>query len=151
MKSILSAGIDVSKVYENNLNGVKRLITDVDEEQKKLSREDKESNTKKEVKKRESKKGYNNIHFVMELTGSYHIKRATILAQQGYNVYVLNPLIIRRYSEENLKRAKTDNEDSKLLSIYVYNALVNSPLSSSQSTSPSKSLSSSQPSCPSTK
>jgi transposase len=53
--------------------------------------------------------------FVMESTGIYHLKLATYLAKRNYNVRVLNPIIIKRYSQMPMSRVKTDKTDSFLI------------------------------------
>lgn len=124
MQSILVVGIDVSKrkldacffngetfiskVYESSPEGLKMLMKDAKEEQLKSSEE-----------------GRGNIYFAMESTGSYHVKCALALTQEGYTVYVLNPLIIKKYKEENLTRASTDKGSARAIATYVYNAFSN--------------------------
>lgn len=116
MQSILVVGIDVAKekldvavfngkkfltrVYANTKEGIEKLIKDV------------ETKTIKEV------------HFVMEATGSYNTKVLYALSKQGYPVYVLNPIISKRYSEEQLRRTTTDKEASKLLASYGYSSIL---------------------------
>jgi transposase len=51
----------------------------------------------------------------MESTGIYHLKLATYLAKRNYNVRVLNPIIIKRYSQMPMSRVKTDKTDSFLI------------------------------------
>lgn len=59
-------------------------------------------------------------HFVMEVTGIYHLRLAMYLHQSGLKVSVVNPLIIRRYSEMKLRRHKTDASDSLLIAEYGF-------------------------------
>lgn len=61
------------------------------------------------------------ILFVMEATGIYHIKLADILYEKGFNVAVVNPLRIKKYSEMRLDRAKTDKTDCRTIAMYGYN------------------------------
>lgn len=56
--------------------------------------------------------------FVMEATGPYYLKLATFLFQKGAKVSVVNPLVIKRFSQMNLQRAKTDKKDAR--TIYDY-------------------------------
>jgi transposase len=58
--------------------------------------------------------------FVMEATGVYHLQLATILYEQGFNVGVVNPLIIKRFAQMKMMRAKTDAVDAKLIAEYGY-------------------------------
>jgi transposase len=57
-------------------------------------------------------------HYVMEATGSYHIQLASYLFESDCMVSVVNPLIIKRFSQMRLLRAKTDKSDAKM--IYEY-------------------------------
>ena len=54
-------------------------------------------------------------HYVMEATGSYHLKVALFCHQAGRAVSVINPLVIKRYAQMNLMRAKTDAVDARLI------------------------------------
>ena len=56
----------------------------------------------------------------MEATGTYHLKAAKTLYQSGYIVSVVNPLIIRRYAEMKMLRAKTDPVDSRVIAEYGF-------------------------------
>lgn len=58
-------------------------------------------------------------HCVMEATGPYYLKLATWLYQNGYAVSVVNPLVIRRFSQMRLIRAKTDKADAKMIALYA--------------------------------
>ena len=55
---------------------------------------------------------------VMEATGPYYVRLATYLHQQGVAVAVINPLVIKRFSQMRLLRAKTDQADAKLIAAY---------------------------------
>ncbi|ARV13877.1 IS110 family transposase [Polaribacter sp. SA4-12] len=55
---------------------------------------------------------------VMEASGPYYVQLATFLHASSFNVCVLNPLIIRRYSQTRLYRAKTDKKDAKTIAEY---------------------------------
>lgn len=57
----------------------------------------------------------------MEATGIYHLKMAVYFHERGYLVSVLNPLIIKRYTEMKMLRAKTDSVDAKAIAEYGYN------------------------------
>jgi len=69
-------------------------------------------------------KGFNQLikktkgHYVMEATGSYHVKLASYLFEGNCLVSVVNPLVIKRYSQMRLLRAKTDKSDAVM--IYEY-------------------------------
>jgi len=57
-------------------------------------------------------------HCVMEATGPYYLGLATYLHQAGISVSVVNPLIIKRFSQMKLSRAKTDKADARLIADY---------------------------------
>lgn len=58
--------------------------------------------------------------FVMEATGTYHVQLALKLVQAARQVSVVNPLVIKRYGQMKLKRAKTDRADAQLIMRYGY-------------------------------
>ena len=97
-------GIDVSKdtldvmmsdkghdVFENNLNGYKSLL----------------------------KWSGQGVHFVMEATGVYHEQLAHFLQAKNQEVSVVNPLIIKRYSQMLLRSTKTDKADAEMIMKYA--------------------------------
>lgn len=53
--------------------------------------------------------------FLMEATGVYHTKLALKLYESKRQVSVCNPLVIKRYSQMKLTRAKTDKADARLI------------------------------------
>lgn len=55
---------------------------------------------------------------VMEASGSYYQRLATSIYNAGYQVSVVNPLIIRWYSQTRLYRAKTDKKDAQTIAEY---------------------------------
>ena len=61
----------------------------------------------------------NNL-FVMEATGVYHLQLATILHEQGFKVEVIKPLIIKRFAQMKMMRAKTDAVDARIIAEYGY-------------------------------
>lgn len=98
-------GIDVSKasfdvacfevswshaIYPNNEDGFKKLVKDF--------------------------KG--DGHFVMEASGPYYFKLAMFLFSKGNKVSVVNPLMIKRYSQMRFIRAKTDKKDAQTIAEY---------------------------------
>ena len=108
---MVSIGIDISKEvvdvamydgndyknsqYENTKKGVRALSKMI----KKL---------KKEVK------------ITMEATGTYYLNYAEGLHEKDYTVSVVNPLIIKRYSQMRLHRTKTDKVDARIIAEYGY-------------------------------
>jgi transposase len=65
-------------------------------------------------------------HCVMEATGPYWYRLAMSLVEDGYKVSVVNPLQIKRFTQMQLKRAKTDAADARMICAYAY--MVNPPL-----------------------
>ena len=61
----------------------------------------------------------NNTHCVMEATGSYYMKLAYFLYQKGIAVSVINPLVIKRFTQMRMVRAKTDKADAVLITRYA--------------------------------
>lgn len=55
---------------------------------------------------------------IMEASGPYYLKLATFLSESGIGVCVVNPLIIRRFSQMRMSRAKTDRKDAMLIAEY---------------------------------
>ena len=56
---------------------------------------------------------------VMEATGVYYLKLAHFLTEKGIQVSVINPLVIRRFSQMRMKRTKTDAKDAELIMEYA--------------------------------
>src|SRR5215470_11395031 len=74
----------------------------------------------------QQKEGFTNViewlpigtHCVMEATGPYYLRLACWLHQHGFTVSVINPLVIRRFTQTKLSRAKTDKADARLIALY---------------------------------
>lgn len=66
------------------------------------------------------KKQGDSVVVVMEASGPYCLQLAMYLHKQGIETSVVNPLMIRRFSQMKLLRAKTDKKDAQLISIYGY-------------------------------
>lgn len=79
------------KQYANELKGFKQLLKQTDAES----------------------------YFVMEATGVYHSQLANYLYEKGEQVSVVNPLVIKRYMQMNLRRIKTDKADAEMISKYA--------------------------------
>ena len=60
----------------------------------------------------------NNLHFVMESTGNYHIKFISYLESRSVKFSVVNPLTIKRYSQMKMLRLKTDKVDARTIAYY---------------------------------
>ena len=65
----------------------------------------------------------NQDHCIMEASGPYYLQLASFLDENGITVSVVNPLVIKRFSQMRLLRAKTDKKDAQ--SIAEYGALEN--------------------------
>lgn len=63
--------------------------------------------------------GQENVHVCMEATGVYHESLALFLHDQGIDVSVVNPLLVKRFVESEGVRAKTDKADAKALARYA--------------------------------
>ncbi len=59
-----------------------------------------------------------NSQVVMEASGPYYLQLACFLDQQGIAVSVVNPLVIRRFGQMRMSRAKTDKKDAKMIAEY---------------------------------
>lgn len=61
---------------------------------------------------------FENYHIVMEATGPYYLRLACFLHQLEIAVSVVNPLVIRRFCQMRMSRAKTDKKDAAMISEY---------------------------------
>jgi transposase len=59
-----------------------------------------------------------NAHCIMEATGPYYLRLACWLHKEGFTVSVVNPLVIRRFSQMQLRRVKTDKADAAMIAEY---------------------------------
>ncbi len=59
-----------------------------------------------------------NVWVLMEASGPYSVCLATYLYEQGVTVSVINPLVIRRFSQMQFYRAKTDKKDASIIREY---------------------------------
>ena len=55
---------------------------------------------------------------VMEASGPYYLKLATYLSENKISVCVINPLVIRRFSQMRMSRTKTDKKDATIIAEY---------------------------------
>jgi len=58
-------------------------------------------------------------HVVMEATGPYYFQLARFIHQSGEKVSVVNPLIIRRFAQMRMSRAKTDQKDAMVIAEFA--------------------------------
>lgn len=56
--------------------------------------------------------------YVLEATGSYYLALAYYLVEQGAQVAVLNPLVVRRFIQMHLGKGKSDRKDAQWLLRY---------------------------------
>lgn len=63
--------------------------------------------------------GPQNLHVCMEATGVYHENLALFLHDQGVDVSVVNPMLVKRFVESEGVRSKTDSADAKALARYA--------------------------------
>jgi transposase len=61
---------------------------------------------------------FENYHIVMEATGPYYLRLACFMHQLEIAVSVVNPLVIRRFCQMRMSRAKTDKKDAAMISEY---------------------------------
>lgn len=88
---MVAAKIKKTHIFENTLNGFKSLSNWL------------------------LKQGITSVSACMEATGCYGDALATYLYDQGFTVSVVNPAQIKSFSGAQLKRAKTDKADAKLI------------------------------------
>ncbi len=59
-----------------------------------------------------------NTWVVMEASGPYYYQLASFLFEKGIKVSVINPLVIKRFIQMQLKRTKTDSADAQSIAAY---------------------------------
>ena len=57
-------------------------------------------------------------HMVMEASGPYYLMLACFLCEKRIAVSVINPLVIRRFCQMRMSRAKTDKKDAVMIAEY---------------------------------
>lgn len=62
------------------------------------------------------------VKIVMEASGPYYYQLASFLYEKGIEVAVMNPLVIKRFCQMQLKRTKTDKADAQ--AIFQYGSLM---------------------------
>lgn len=60
----------------------------------------------------------NEVKFIMEATGIYHLTLLNFLQSKGYFVHVANPLVIKKFFDADIRKGKTDRKDALKLSKY---------------------------------
>lgn len=72
----------------------------------------------KQLQKWLQKRRAKQLHACMEATGSYGQELTYFLHEQGYQVSVVNPKIIKHYGLSKMQRNKTDKLDARLIAQY---------------------------------
>jgi len=101
------AGIDISKEFFDVY-----MIVEGNQREKRFSNNE-------EGIKASAKWLHKDVHCVMEVTGVYYLQLALHLTQQGFLVSAVNPLVIKRFSQMRLIRAKTDKADARMIAEYA--------------------------------
>ena len=105
MKKLLSVGIDVSKD-----------TLDVCLLSKDNSRNLQVTNNRKGMNSLKQKlQEIDSIPIVIEATGGYHYDITFFLQEKGFQVFVINPLITKRYLQSSIRKVKTDKADALIL------------------------------------
>ena len=58
------------------------------------------------------------VKFIMEATGIYHLALLEFLKSKGYFVHVANPLLIKKFFDAEIRKGKIDRKDALKLSLY---------------------------------
>jgi transposase len=72
----------------------------------------------KQLQKWLKKRRIDQLHACLEATGSYGEDLTYFLHEQGYQVSVINPKIIKHYGLSKMQRNKTDKLDARLIAQY---------------------------------
>jgi transposase len=56
----------------------------------------------------------------MESTASYHLPLFSYLTAQGYQVVIINPLLISNFPKRSLRKTKTDKKDALTIAQFLY-------------------------------
>lgn len=107
MTKVNVAGIDISKKFFDVF-----MIAGGEHQQKQFSNDAAGIKAAAQWLKKE-------VHCVMEVTGCYYMRLALYLHQHGFRVSVVNPLVIKRFSQMRLIRAKTDKADANMITQYA--------------------------------
>jgi len=59
------------------------------------------------------------VHCVMEASGPYYLRLSAWLHDRKIPVSIINPLVIRRFCQMNLQRAKTDKKDAQAIASFA--------------------------------
>ena len=59
-------------------------------------------------------------HVILEATGTYHLQLCAALAKHQIAYSIVNPLVIRRFAQMKMNRAKNDKVDADIIGRYGY-------------------------------
>lgn len=59
------------------------------------------------------------VRFIMDATGIYHLELLKEIQKQGYFVHVANPLLIKKYFDAEICKGKTERKDAFKLLLYA--------------------------------
>lgn len=103
-------GIDVAKdsLAFSLFDGNNHIVSEIEYTKSKI--------TKTLIKPFQDKR--EDVLFICESTGIYHLRLVMQLHNLGFYVSVVNPFAIKKYAEMKMMRAKTDAVDAKLIAAY---------------------------------
>ena len=113
IKMNYSVGIDVSKVKStvaimDSSEKLQEKVFDIQHSQSGIE----------ELKTHLKKYSEGEIRILMEATSHYHFPLLFSLQEAGFFVCVVNALSVKRFSDEDIRRAKNDKKDSVKLAMY---------------------------------
>jgi len=114
MKKLLFSGIDVSKDSFNIavINQNKKIVT-----QNKFHMN---SSGFKDLSEEIDELKFDDIFFVMESTGVYHLNLYFFLVDNNFKVAVVNPLLIHNFAKStSLRKTKTDKKDAETIAAFT--------------------------------
>jgi len=114
MNNLFFAGIDVSKDSFD--------IAVINQNKKIIMQNKFEMNSSgfKKLSKEVGKLGYDDIFFVMESTGVYHLNLYFFLVDNNIQAAVVNPLLIHKFAQStSLRKTKTDKKDAETIAEFA--------------------------------
>jgi len=114
MKNLLFAGIDVSK------NSFDIMIINQNKEIIMQNKFEMISNDFKTLSENIAELQYDDILFVMESTGVYHLNLYFFLVDNNFKAAVVNPLLIHNFAKSvSLRKTKTDKKDAETIADFA--------------------------------
>jgi len=114
MKNLLFYGIDVSKDSFDIavINQNKEIVT--------KNKFEMNSNGFKTLSKSIAEIQYDDVLFVMESTGAYHLNLYFFLVDNNFKAAVVNPLLIHNFAKSiSLRKTKTDKKDAETIAEFA--------------------------------